>query len=160
MGDDMTLQSMVGWALAAGWDVTVVQFTGKGVSPPISEASATTVEAAPQNRGPSGDPARWTPLERLAAAVADHGEGLRKEGDWAKDICGANDLSQRELERACKHGAVLSTRKDDGRDSGAREIEAAALQAYLELREEVRQGRKPVPEWWESVVPERHRTAK
>lgn len=150
------IQNVIDRAVASGRQVTVVVIGGELTAAMLgTEPTATTVEI--NGEQPGGDPARWTPLERLHAAMAKHGRGARKESDWADDVCGSNDLSRRELERACKHGAVTWTRKDDGRDSGAREIEGVALEAYLELREEVRQRRKTPPEWWSRVVPERHR---
>ena len=154
------VQNVIDRAVASGRQVTFVVIGG-GVAGVVvgqkAEVSAPAMAAAPT---PAGDPARWTPLERLATAIAEHGEGTRKESDWAEDVCGSNDFSKRELERACQRGAVEWTQKDDGRDSGAREIEGTALKAFLEFREEVRHGRKPAPEWWEAVVPLKHRTAK
>lgn len=154
------VQSVIDRAVASGRQVTLVVIGGEVAGAVVGQQAGPPPEAEPQAPKPAGDPARWTPLERLAAAIAEHGDGTRKESDWAEDICGSNDFSKRELERACKHGAVEWALKDDGRDSGAREIEGTALQAFLEIREEVRQGHKPAPEWWEAVVLPRHRTAK
>jgi hypothetical protein len=154
------VQSVIDRAVASGRQVTLVVIGGDVAGAVVGQQAGPPPEAAPHAPKPAGDPARWTPLERLAAAIAEHGEGLRKESDWAEDVCGSNDFSKRELERACQHCAVDWTLKDDGRDSGAREIEGKALQAFLELREEVRNGGKPAPEWWEAVVPRKHRTAK
>jgi hypothetical protein len=154
------VQSVIDRAVASGRQVTLVVIGGEVAGAVVGQPVGLPTEAPPQTPRPATDPARWTPLERLAAAIAQHGEGTRKESDWAEEVCGSNDFSKRELERACKDGAIPSTRKDDGRDSGAREIEGSALRSYLELREEVRHGRKPAPEWWEAVVPPKHRTVK
>ena len=155
------VQSVIDRALASGRKVTLVVIGGDRKNERTSEEEPQKGAGDTGARQPEGDPARWTPLQRLEAAIAAGGEGTRKESDWADVVCRPDDFSGRELERACRKGAIEWTKKDDGRDAGAREIESKALGEYLELRERVRHGREPAPEWWEMVVVQkRHRSAR
>jgi hypothetical protein len=98
------------------------------------------------------------PLTR-ALAIKDVSNEALKESEWAERICTYRDFSARELEKACRVGAIASTRKSDGRDSGARLIEPAEMVRYLVLRDEVLAGEAPKPTWWTSVIASRLRRA-
>lgn len=151
------VQEAIDRALAAGRQVAVVFIGGEAVAASHEELHEDT--STPPAALPSGDPSSWTPLERLEAAIAAHGDGLRKEDDWTTDVCGHNDFSGRELERARKNGALPHSTKEDGLDAGAKMIAGGELKRYLELRLAVRQGRQEPPEWWEDVVPKKFRRA-
>lgn len=158
------LARIITTAQAAGRRVTIVVIEGGGGP---SEMHVADEDAADRSldvdRGeayvPEGDPARWSPLERLQAVIAQEGEGWRKEAEWALDVCSNADFPARELERACRAGAIAWTRKGDGLDAGARLIHASALREYLLVRENVLQGKATAPGWWPEVVKRRHRRA-
>lgn len=158
------LQQIIANAQASGQRVTIIVIDGSD-GPPATHATLgdslddLAIAESSESPVPDGDPASWSPLERLEAAIAKHGSHARKEGEWAADICGYNDFSARELERACRAGAITSTPKPDGLDAGARMITGSDLRAFLMLREAVRQGTAPAPDWWSDVVPKRQRRA-
>ena len=105
-------------------------------------------------------PAARSPLERVRAETGAASGRSRKQEDWAAAICRATDFSARELERACRAGAVVSTKKLEGLDAGARLIKGVALENYLTLREQVIRGDVPPPAWWDAVVKSNHSRAK
>ena len=105
-------------------------------------------------------PAARSPLERVRAETGADSGRSRKQEDWAAAICRSTDFSARELERACRAGAVVSTKKLEGLDAGARLIKGVALENYLALREQVIRGDVPPPAWWDAVVKGNHPRAK
>lgn len=105
------------------------------------------------------DLARATPLEKVRAFIAEHGDQSLKRIDWIDYACEHNGFSGRELERAQEAGAIPASELDETRAAGAWVIQASDLVAYLELREAVREGLRAAPAWWETVVKGRQRRA-
>jgi hypothetical protein len=104
----------------------------------------------------SGDPASWTPLERVEASVAARGDDDRKLKDWQSLFAGDRHISGRELDRAVKAGLLRYSHKAGGKDSGAFMIAASDLAAYLRERES-RLAEDHLPEEWRLVVGPRPR---
>jgi hypothetical protein len=143
---------------------TVIEVTLRITVPPVDDrepveaTEESTSGAAADSEGPA-DPARYTPLERLRAAVRAHGGGMRKEALWAIDICRPSDFPARELDRACQAKIIPSEPKTWGKDAGARLISGEDLETYLAMREAVQRGERTAPEWWVEIVSKHHRTA-
>lgn len=89
-----------------------------------------------------------TPLQRVQRVREQHGASAAfKAKDWAP----VAKLSVREICRAMKEGALKSAPKGDGRDHGARVIEAGTMEAYLRTVDAVERGTMEPPRWWTEV---------
>ena len=75
------------------------------------------------------------------------GDAFLKPREWAP----ITRLSEREIRRAMRAGALRSTEKGDGRDHGALVVTVDAMEAYLAIVDSVERGQEEPPAWWASV---------
>jgi hypothetical protein len=112
---------------------------------PVDEIATPTSESvvplAPRSRADN-------PVDRVRALAAAE-PGLRlSAGEWKQRV---PDLSERELDRAMRAGALAWERRGEGKGHAARVIPAENLITYLGLCEAVQEGRLEKPEWWDEV---------
>jgi hypothetical protein len=122
-------------------------------------ASVPQGASAPEPPRPETEVPTESPVDRLRSMATRVGGEFRKESEWAADLCRAGDFSARELDRACRAGAISHAEKEWGRDAGARLIHYTALETYLVQREAVLHGGLAKPDWWDRVVTRRTRPA-
>lgn len=97
---------------------------------------------------PAAPAAPSTPLTRVAALRAAHKpETALKLRDLAKEV----GVSQKELRRAIKAGALAFDEKEDGRDNGAHTVTIGEMESYLKTISDVEAGKQEPPDWWEHV---------
>lgn len=86
-------------------------------------------------------------VERLQQLITRRGSVSCKPREWAH----VTGLSARELRRAIDAGALPHEAKTDGRDHGAKLINADAMLAYLATVTAVERGQMAAPGWWTLV---------
>jgi hypothetical protein len=123
-----------------GSTITIVSIPGENDRVHVTERPKTDGELT---AGPPSTPAEA--VERLKQS----GDARAfKPDEWAAHLPG---ISEREIKRAIKAGAVSSFAKGTGRDHGAVVISPDAMLDYLRAREGVARGMAK-PGWYDDVV--------
>ena len=109
-------------------------------------ATGTPIDAIQPTPGTRGN--TKSPEARLSAIKAQHGgDAAFKPREWSRIV----GLSEREIERAIRHGAVPSSTKGGGRDHAALTVSIKAMEAYLATVEAVEGHTVAAPPWWDLV---------
>jgi len=117
--------------------------------PPVGRDAARDITPPPvQHRANATAAAPQTPLARVAAVRAEHGnDAALKLREWNEEV----RISIRELRRAIKSGALTAGRKPDGRDNKALTVTVGEMEAYLRTVDAVERGLMERPVWWTEV---------
>jgi len=141
------LLELIDAAARSGARVWVIEIQGQQIAP-VPDA----VEPATGSRENCPPPAGPTALQRLFGEIAEVKQAM-KLAEWAAWISSKWDrrISERELERAVKAGALVSSTKGSGKDHKAVVATPDALVAYLTSVAAVHAGTEPKPAWWNDV---------